>query len=93
MSRRLPLKFEQKSSQGSFPPIGGRIGNPFGAYIHDHGWCAICRHREESRHHGAAHCKGEFRRQHPRCTSDGKRPRFETDMAVIADLKNDKAPG
>lgn len=61
-------------------------GYAFDAHIGRHGWCSVCRHREESRHHGAAHCKGEYRRQHPRCTSDGKRPRFDPDMTVIRDL-------
>lgn len=60
--------------------------SPFDVYLRKHSTCAICRERDEARHHGAAHCRGNFRRQHPHCTSDGKLPRFEPDMAVIRDL-------
>ena len=58
--------------------------DPFTVYLRRHGTCAICRERDESRHHGAAFCRGNFRRQHPTCTWDGKRPRFAPDLAVIA---------
>ena len=60
--------------------------SPFDVYLRKHGTCAICRERDEARHHGAAHCAGNFRRQHPTCTWDGKRPKFAPDMAVIANL-------
>lgn len=49
--------------------------------------CAICRQRDESRHHGASHCMGDYRRQHPKCTRDGKQPRFSPDLAVIANME------
>ena len=58
--------------------------SPFDVYLRRHGTCAICRHRDQARHHGASHCAGNFRRQHPTCTWDGKRPRFAPDLAVIA---------
>lgn len=61
--------------------------SPVDVYLIRHGACAICRERDEARHHGASHCRGNFRRQHPRCASDGKRPRFEPDMAVIAQME------
>ena len=58
--------------------------DPFTVYLRKNGCCAICRERDEDRHHGAAFCRGNFRRQHPTCTWDGKRPRFAPDLAVIA---------
>ena len=58
--------------------------DPFAVYLRKHGTCAICRDRDEDQHHGAAFCRGNFRRQHPTCTWDGKRPRFAPDLAVIA---------
>lgn len=69
MSRRLSLKSEQKT--------------PFEAYLHRHGTCAICRERDTQRHHGANHCAGNFRRQHPACTHDGREPRFRIDTTAI----------
>lgn len=51
--------------------------------VHPAGTCAICRERDEARHHGAAYCRGNFRRQHPTCTWDGKRPRFALDRAAL----------
>lgn len=71
---------------------GQKPADPFDVYLIRHGTCAICRERDEARHHGASFCRGNFRRQHPRCTSDGKRPRFEPDMTMIASIQNDKAP-
>ena len=44
--------------------------DPFTVYLRKNGCCAICRERDEARHHGAAHCAGNFRRQHPTCTHD-----------------------
>ena len=49
--------------------------------------CAICRYRDEARHHGAAFCRGNFRRQHPTCTHDGRKPRFVPDLAAIESAK------
>lgn len=45
--------------------------------------CAICRERDTQRHHGAAFCAGNFRRQHPTCTWDGRKPRFTPDRQAI----------
>lgn len=64
------------------PDIGIPI-SPFDAHIHAHGTCAICRERDESRHHGAAHCRGNFRRQHPTCTHDQRKPRFVLDLQAV----------
>ena len=61
--------------------------SPFDVYLRKHGTCAICRHRDESRHHGAAYCRGNFRRQHPTCTWDGRKPRFAPDLAAIAQIE------
>ena len=58
--------------------------SPFDVYLRKHGTCAICRERDTQRHHGAAHCAGNFRRQHPTCTHDGRRPRFNPDTTAIA---------
>ena len=60
---------------------------PFDAHIHAHGTCAICRDRDEDQHHGAAFCRGNFRRQHPTCTHDGRKPRFVPDLAAIESAK------
>lgn len=49
--------------------------------------CAICRERDDSRHHGAAHCRGNFRRQHPTCTHDGRKPKFAPDLSAIAQIE------
>ena len=57
--------------------------SPFDAHIQAHGWCAICRERDKDRHHGASHCRGNFRRQHPTCTHDGRKPRFHIDTDAI----------
>jgi len=54
----------------------------FETHIRAHGWCAICRERDKARHHGAAFCRGNFRRQHPTCTHDHKQPRFALDKAA-----------
>ena len=45
--------------------------------IHPAGTCAICRH------HGAAFCAGNFRRQHPTCTHDQRKPRFALDLQAL----------
>ena len=57
--------------------------SPFDVYLIRHGTCAICRERDESRHHGAAHCRGNFRRQHPTCTHDQRKPRFALDLQAV----------
>ena len=57
--------------------------SPFDVYLIRHGTCAICRERDEARHHGAAFCCGNFRRQHPTCTHDGRKPRFAPDLKAI----------
>lgn len=57
--------------------------SPFDAHIHAHGWCAICRERDTQRHHGASHCAGNFRRQHPTCTHDQRKPRFALDLQAL----------
>ena len=59
--------------------------SPFDVNLIRHGTCAICRERDEARHHGAAFCRGNFRRQHPTCTWDGKRPRFAPDLVALAE--------
>ena len=51
--------------------------------IHPAGTCAICRHRDQARHHGAAFCAGNFRRQHPTGTHDGRKLRVAPDLAAI----------
>ena len=56
----------------------------FDRHIKRQGWCAICRERDEARHHGAAFCRGNFRRQHPTCTHDGRMPKFYPDTTAIA---------
>ena len=61
--------------------------DPFTVYLRKNGCCAICRERDEARHHGAAHCAGNFRRQHPTCTHDGRKPRFVPDLAAIESAK------
>jgi hypothetical protein len=71
-------------------PRKSDIGIPiseFDAHIRAHGTCAICQSRDTQRHHGAAHCAGNFRRQHPTCTWDGRKPRFAHDLAVIAGME------
>lgn len=57
--------------------------SPFDAHIHAHGWCAICRERDSARHHGAAYCAGNWRRQHPTCTHDGRKPKLDPDFPLI----------
>ena len=57
--------------------------SPFDVYLIRHGTCAICRERDKDRHHGAAHCAGNFRRQHPTCTHDGRMPRFALDIQAV----------
>ena len=52
-------------------------------HIKKAGACAICRERDTQRHHGAAFCRGNFRRQHPTCTHDGRKPRFAPDLKAI----------
>lgn len=61
--------------------------SPFDVYLTRHGTCAICRERDESRHHGASHCAGNFRRQHPTCTHDERKPKFAPDMAAISQIE------
>ena len=61
--------------------------DPFAVYLRKNGACAICRERDEARHHGAAFCAGNFRRQHPTCTHDGRKPRFVPDLAAIESAK------
>ena len=66
------------------PPHAGRIPVSRRKHpIHPAGTCAICRHRDQSRHHGAAFCAGDFRRQHPTCTWDQRKPRFALDLQAI----------
>jgi len=58
--------------------------SPFDAHIHAHGWCAICRERDtQTDRHGGKHCRGDWRRQHPTCTHDGRKPRFAPDLKAI----------
>ena len=57
--------------------------DPFAVYLRKHGTCAICRERDEAHHHGAAHCAGNFRRQHPTCTHDQRKPRFALDIQAV----------
>ena len=61
--------------------------DPFAVYLRKNGACAICRHRDQALHHGAAFCAGNFRRQHPTCTWDGRKPRFAPDLAAIAQIE------
>lgn len=58
----------------------------FEAHIRAHGTCTICRERDTQRHHGAAHCRGNFRRQHPTCTHDGRKPKFYPDLQAIRSI-------
>ena len=57
--------------------------DPFADYLRKNGTCAICRERDTNRHHGAAFCAGNWRRQHPTCTHDGRKPRFHIDTDAI----------
>ena len=57
--------------------------DPFAVYLRKNGTCAICRERDKSHHHGAAFCRGNFRRQHPTCTHDQRKPRFALDLQAV----------
>ena len=59
------------------------LAMPQSQRVHPAGTCAICRHRDQARHHGAAFCAGNFRRQHPTCTHDQRKPRFAPDLQAI----------
>ena len=57
--------------------------SPFDVYLRKNGTCAICRERDPGDHHGAKHCAGNFRRQHPTCTHDQRKPRFALDLQAL----------
>ena len=59
------------------------LAMPQSQRVHPAGTCAICRHRDKDLHHGAAHCRGNFRRQHPTCTHDQRQPRFALDLQAL----------
>ena len=73
----------RRATYGANARNGVCPAQPFDAHIHAHGWCAICRHRDQARHHGAAFCAGNFRRQHPTCTHDQRQPRFALDLQAL----------
>lgn len=53
------------------------------------GVCGSCAYRDlEHMHHGAAHCIGNFRRQHPTCAEDAREPRYRVDVGVINELRD-----
>ena len=58
--------------------------SPFDVYLRKHGTCGICRERDtQTDRHGGKHCRGDWRRQHPTCTHDGRKPRFHIDTDAI----------
>lgn len=65
-----------------------RLEKRYAALKRKRGACAACVHREPAGdHHGAAHCRNNFRRQHPLCAEDSKYPTFTLDVEVINELK------
>ena len=69
-----------------------RQAKRYAALKRKRGVCAACIHRDPELHHGWAHCRGNFRRQHPNCAEDGKEPRYTLDASVMSGLL-DKGDG
>lgn len=55
----------------------------FDAHLRRAGLCSVCLRRDSTTHHGAGFCAGNYRRQFPTCTHDGRRPRFAPDIPAI----------
>ena len=61
--------------------------DPFTVYLRRHGTCAICRERDtQTDRHGGKHCRGDWRRQHPTCTHDGRKPKLDPDFPLIRQI-------